>query len=89
LYGTILMVFAHAQQGPVAAQGIARGLLFGLFAFAGFFLTLALLLPVGGITPSFAAALTATLLAQAGTLWVLRRAVSATAGAVEPVDAVR
>jgi hypothetical protein len=42
LYGTILMVFAHAQQGPTAAQGVVRGLLYGLFGFAGFFLMLAL-----------------------------------------------
>jgi hypothetical protein len=74
LYGTILMAFAHAQQGPRAAQGVVRGLLFGLFGFAGFFVTLALLLPALGMAPSFAAALTVALLSQAGTLRIVRRA---------------
>jgi hypothetical protein len=73
LYGTILMVFAHAQRGPAAAQGVVRGLLFGLFAFAGFFLTVALLLPVAGIALSFTAALTVAVLIQAGTLRIVRR----------------
>jgi hypothetical protein len=73
LYGTILMVFAHAQRGPAAAQGVVRGLLFGLFAFAGFFLMVAVLLPVAGIALSFAAALAVAVLIQAGTLRILRR----------------
>lgn len=73
LYGTILMVFAHAQRGPAAAQGVVRGLLFGLFAFAGFFLTVASLLPVAGIALSFTAALMVAVLIQAGTLRLVRR----------------
>jgi hypothetical protein len=73
LYGSILMVFAHAQQGPAAAQGVVRGLLFGLFAFAGFFLTVAELLPVAGIALSFTAALMVAVLIQAGTLRIVRR----------------
>jgi hypothetical protein len=73
LYGTILMAFAHAQRGPAAAQGVVRGLLCGLFAFAGFFLTVAVLLPVAGITLSFTAALTVAVLIQAGTLRIVRR----------------
>lgn len=73
LYGTILMVFAHAQQGPTAARGVVRGLLFGPFAFAGFFLTVAVLLPVAGIALSFTAALAVAVLIETGTLRIVRQ----------------
>lgn len=74
LYATILAAFAHRLQGPAAAAGVLRGLLLGLYAFASFFLVLALLIERIGIAPAFAAAAAAALAVQAGSLWVLRRA---------------
>ena len=72
LYASVLTVFAHAAQGTGAAINVLRGLLLGLFAFAGFFLTLAVLLDVSGIGTAFAAAVAIGLLIQGGSLWVLR-----------------
>ncbi|WIG60650.1 MAG: hypothetical protein OJF49_003398 [Ktedonobacterales bacterium] len=74
LYAAILAIFAQQQQGPAAAIGVLRGLLLGLFAFAGFFLTLALLLGHTGIASAFVIAILVTLTIQSGTLWALRRA---------------
>lgn len=73
LYGAILAVFAHRMYGAVAAMRVLRGLLLGLFAFAGFFLVLARLLEQGRVALAFGAAVTVALVLQAGTLWVLRR----------------
>ncbi len=73
IYASILAAFAHQQQGPAAAAGVLRGLLLGLFAFAGFYLTLAALLGPAGIAAAFAAAIAVALGTQGGALWVLRR----------------
>jgi hypothetical protein len=62
LYTAILTVFAHRLQGPAGAAGVLRGLLFGLFGFVGFFLTLSLLIERAGVTIGFLAAIAATLL---------------------------
>jgi hypothetical protein len=40
IYVTILAIFAHRHQGPAAAAHVLRGLLYGMFAFVGFFITL-------------------------------------------------
>jgi hypothetical protein len=53
---------------------VLRGLLLGLFAFAGFFLVLAVLIERAGIAPAFAAAIAVAVALQAGSLWTLRRA---------------
>ncbi len=74
IYGAILAVFAHHLQGPAPAVTVLRGLLLGLFGFAGFFLVLAVLLERAGIGPAFAAATGIGLGLQAGSLWTLRRA---------------
>lgn len=74
LYASILSTFAHRLEGPDAAAGVLRGLLMGLYAFASFFLVLALLIERVGIAPAFAAAIVVALTIQAGSLWVLRRA---------------
>ena len=73
LYGAVLAVFAHHGHGPSAAVTVLRGLLLGLFGFAGFFLALAALIERAGIGPAFAAALGLTLALQAGALWAVRR----------------
>lgn len=73
LYVTILAIFAHRQQGPAAAAHVFRGLLYGMFAFAGFFITLSLLLEKGGIAISFLSAILVALAIQGITLWILRQ----------------
>ena len=72
LYASILAAFAHRLQGPAAAAGVLRGLLMGLYAFASFFLVLALLIERVGLAPAFVASIVAALIVQAGSLWVLR-----------------
>jgi hypothetical protein len=73
LYVSILSIFAQRQQGPAAAAHVQRGLLYGMFAFAGFFLTLGLLIERAGIGWSFIAATLVALAIQGSSLWVLRR----------------
>ena len=73
LYVTILAIFAHRQQGPAAAAHVFRGLLYGMFAYAGFFITLGLLLGKQGIAVSFLSAIVVALAVQATTLWILRQ----------------
>ncbi|MGO8948564.1 MAG: hypothetical protein ACLQUY_13065 [Ktedonobacterales bacterium] len=73
VYVSILAIFAHQQQGPRAAAGVLRGLLMGMFAFAGFFLVVALLLPRAGIATSFISAIVVALLVEASTLWIIQR----------------
>ncbi len=73
LFARVLAVFAHVQQGPTAASGVLRGLLLGLFAFAGFFVALALLLVPGGIALAFTAAMAVAVSIQGCSLWLLQR----------------
>ena len=73
LYASILTVFAHRHQGSAAAAHVLRGLLYGLFAFAGFFLTLTLLLERAGTTVAFLAAIALALAVQGTSLWVLHQ----------------
>lgn len=73
LYVTILSIFAHRHQGPAATAHVLRGLLYGMFAFAGFFITLGLLLERAGITVSFLSAILVALAIQGMSLWVLRQ----------------
>ena len=73
LYVTILTVFAHRHQGPAAAAHLLRGLLYGLFAFAGFFLILGQFLEKAGIAVSFLSALAVALAIQGISLWILQQ----------------
>ncbi len=73
LYVTILAIFAHRRQGPAAAAHVLRGLLYGMFAFAGFFITLSLLIEKAGITASFLSAIVVALAVQGISLWILRQ----------------
>ena len=73
LYVTILTIFAHRHQGPAAAAHVLRGLLYGLFAFAGFFITLCLLLERAGIALSFLSAIFVALMIQGMSLFILRQ----------------
>lgn len=71
LYTAILTVFAHRLQGSAGAINVLYGLLFGMLAFAGFFLTLGILIEHVGVGPAFIAAITVTLLIQGITLQIL------------------
>jgi hypothetical protein len=73
LYTIILAVFAHRLQGSAGAINVLRGLLFGLFAFASFFLVFALLLERAGLGWAFVSSAMAALLVQGCSLWILRR----------------
>jgi hypothetical protein len=57
LYVTILTVFAHRHQGPAAAAHVLRGLLYGMFAFTGFFIVLCLLIEKSSLAVSFGLAI--------------------------------
>jgi hypothetical protein len=72
LYATILGIFAHRHQGPAAAAHLFRGFLLGLFAFAGFFLTLGFLLAHTSIAVAFVSATLMALAIQGGSLLALR-----------------
>jgi len=73
LYAAILAVFAHHHEGPARATQVLRGLLLGLFAFAGFFAVLATLITQAGVGTAFLAAMAVALALQAGFLRVVRR----------------
>jgi hypothetical protein len=73
LYGAILAGFAHHLEGPGPAIRVLRGLLLGLFAFAGFFFALAFSLERAGIARAFGAAIATALVLQALALWAMRR----------------
>jgi hypothetical protein len=73
IFTAILTAFAHRLQGPAGAASILRGLLYGLFGFAGFYLVLALLLGRVGLAPAFIAAILATLVVQGLSFLVLRQ----------------
>lgn len=72
LYAAVLTVFAH-RAGPAPAVQVLRGLLLGLFSFAGFFLVLGGLIERLGIAGAFVAATAAALAIQAGSLALVLR----------------
>src|SRR5262249_37989713 len=74
VYATILAVFVHRQQGPVAAASVLRGLLARLFGVGAFFLVIAALIEGWGTGPAFAVAATLDLALQGLALLALRRA---------------
>ncbi len=67
VFGMILAVFTHRQLGGLAAGGVLRGVVFGSWAYASFFMVVASLLPTWGIGWTYglavAAALSASVLA--------------------------
>jgi hypothetical protein len=73
LYVTILAIFAHRVQGPAAAAHVLRGLLYGMFAFTGFFITLSLLIEHTSLAVTFGAAVFTALTVQGTSLLVLRQ----------------
>jgi len=73
LYTVILTIFAHRFHGSPGAISVLRGLLFGMFAFAGFFLALGLLINHLSIGWAFVSAIAVALLVQGSSLLILRR----------------
>lgn len=73
LYTIILTVFAHRSQGPAGAINVLRGLLFGLFAFASFFLALWFFFDHADVPWAFVLAAISALLVQGGSLLILRQ----------------
>ena len=67
VYAAILTVFAH-RAGAAPAVEVLRGLLLGLFSFAGFFVVLSGLIERLGVAGGFVAATAAALTIQAGSL---------------------
>lgn len=65
LLTAVLAAAAHREEGPGAALEVLRGLLLGLFAFAAFFVTVAVLLPRAGAGAAFGAAVLVALTSQA------------------------
>jgi hypothetical protein len=72
LYAAIMVVFAHRLHGPAAAARVLNGLLLGLFAFAAFFLVLALTIEQFGILLAFAGAILVALATQGISFLILR-----------------
>jgi len=75
LYTIILTVFAHRLQGSTGAINVLRGLLFGMLAFASFFLALGIVLERAGFGSAFFAAIVVALLIQGLTLQILPKKV--------------
>lgn len=74
MFGAILAVFAQRQHGPASAVSVLRGLLLGLYAFASFFIVVAMLIAPFGIARAFVCAIVSALVVQAGSLAIMRRA---------------
>jgi hypothetical protein len=73
LFAAILAIFAQRQQGADGAINVLRGLTLGLFAFAGFYLVLGLLIEQTSLAVSFGAAILTGLSVQGISLLVLRK----------------
>lgn len=73
VFASVLAVFAHRLQGPLAARQVLWGLLIGLFGFIGFFFVIGLSITTLGIGTAFTAATLAALAIQGASLWLVRR----------------
>ncbi len=73
LFASILAIFAQRQQGTDGAIHVLHGLTIGLFAFAGFYLALGLLIENTSLVVSFGIASLAALIIQGSSLFILRQ----------------
>lgn len=73
LFAGILAVFAQRQQGADGAIHVLHGLTLGLFAFAGFYLVLGLLIENTSLAVSFGIASLTALVIQGTSLFILRQ----------------
>jgi hypothetical protein len=72
LYISILTIFAHRHQGHESAVNVLRGLILGLFSFAGFYLVLGLLIKDSSLGIAFGAAILTTVLVQGASMLMLQ-----------------
>jgi hypothetical protein len=70
---TVLAAFAHAQLGPAGSTRLLRGLLFGLYGFLCFCVSLGALLTRTSVAAAFTLALAACLLMQGMVVLAMRR----------------
>jgi hypothetical protein len=75
VFGALLAVFAHRDQGSAAAVQLLRGMVLGSFGFATFMLTVAGLLDRAAIAPTYALASLGALGVHGLTLSVVRRVI--------------
>jgi drug/metabolite transporter (DMT)-like permease len=73
VFATVLTIFAHRLEGEPAARQVLRGLLLGLFGFAGFFALLAYALQTIGVAAAFTAAASTAVGIQGCSLRVVQR----------------
>jgi hypothetical protein len=73
LYAGILTIFAHRHHGDAGANSVLRGLILGLFSFAGFYIVLGLLIQNTSLIVSFGAAIFSALSVQGITLLILQK----------------
>jgi hypothetical protein len=73
VFGALLAVFAHRDQGPAAAVRLLRGMVLGSFGFATFLLVVGGLVDRGAIAPTYALASAGALGVHGLTLAVVRR----------------
>jgi hypothetical protein len=75
VFGALLAVFAHRDQGAVAAVQLLRGMVLGSFGFATFLLMVAGLLDRMAIGPTYVLASAGALGVHGLTLSVVRRVI--------------
>jgi len=68
IFGVVMASFNHRLQGPAAAEKLLRGVVVGAFAFASFFVMVALLLPALPLAPVYLGATLAALLVNGAAL---------------------
>jgi hypothetical protein len=73
LYISILTIFAHRHHGHASANSVLRGLVLGLFSFAGFYLVLGLLIQTTSLLISFGTATLSALVVQGITLLIMQK----------------
>jgi uncharacterized integral membrane protein len=73
LYVSILTIFSHRHEGQAGANSVLRGLVLGLFSFAGFYLVLGSLIMQSSLGVAFGAAILSTLVIQGLSLLILNR----------------
>ena len=73
IFSTIIAVFTQRLYGASSARHVLRGVMIGSFAFAIFFLIVAVLLPRLSIALTFLCALFGALCMQSISLWLLQR----------------
>ncbi len=72
VFGMVLAVFAHSQQGPGAARQLLHGVTLGAFAFTSFFVVVGGLLPALGTVWTYLLASLAALAVNGATLHLAR-----------------